>query len=219
MQTTFEVSGSQLGYPLTIQEVVPGLVYEDERISVSCLPLVHRITSFGYAVIEKDQPGHFDVEAARQLGVPVGPLYGRLKRGETITLPDGTIVNGEKLVGPPILGRKVVYCCDTVFCQNAIKLAQDADVLIHEATYAGEDLELAVRGGHSTATQAAEVAQQAGARALILTHFSPRYEGAGVEGPGMERLQTEAWQIFANSYIAHDFWTYDIQRRETESSP
>ena len=214
LQTTFEVSGGTVGYPLTIKEVVPGLVYKDERISVTCLPLVHRIASFGYAVVEKDQPGHFDVEAARALGVPAGPLYGRLKRGETITLPDGTVVEGEKLVGPPIQGRKVVYACDTVYCQNAIQLAQNADVLVHEATYAGEDLELAVRGGHSTATQAAQVALKAGAKNLIMTHFSPRYEGAGVEGPGMERLQNEARQIFANSYIAHDFWTFDVGREK-----
>ncbi len=218
LQTTFEVSGgSQMGYPLTIREVGPGRVYEDERMQVDCLPLVHRIASFGYAVSEKDQPGHFDAEAARNLGVPTGPLYGRLKRGETITLPDGTVINGEKLVGPPIAGRKVVYCCDTVYCQNAIQLAQAADALIHEATYAGEDLELAVRGGHSTATQAAQVARQAGAKTLLMTHFSPRYEGAGVEGPGMERLQTEARQTFANSYIAHDFWSYDIPRQGESS--
>lgn len=214
MQTTFEVSGGQVGYPLTIQEIKPGLIYEDERFSVTCLPLIHRIASFGFAVVEKDQPGHFDVEAARQLGIPAGPLYGRLKRGETITLPDGRTVNGAELVGPPIPGRKVVYCCDTIYCHNSIQLARQADVLVHEATYAGEDLELAVRGGHSTAPQAAHVAAQAGVKALIMTHFSPRYEGQGAEGPGIERLQTEARQTFANTYIAHDFWSYDIPRRE-----
>ncbi len=215
MQTTFEVSGSQLGYPLTIQEVKPGLVYEDERFVVTCLPLIHRIASFGYAVVEKDQPGHFDVETAQQMGIQAGPLYGRLKRGETITLPDGRTVNGAELVGPPVTGRKVVYCCDTIFCKNSIQLARQADVLVHEATYAGEDLELAVRGGHSTATQAAEVARQAGAKALVMTHFSSRYEAQGVDGPGMERLQNEARQTFANSYIAHDFRAFDIPRHES----
>ena len=214
MQTTFEVSGGQPGYPLTIQEVKPGLIYEDKRFVVTCLPLIHRITSFGYAVIEKDQPGHFDVEAALRLGIQAGPLYGRLKRGETITLPDGRMVNGAELVGPPVTGRKVVYCCDTIYCHNSIQLAQKADVLVHEATYAGEDLELAVRGSHSTATQAAEVARAAGAKALVMTHFSPRYEGQGIEGPGVEQLQTEARRTFANSYIAHDFWTYDIPRHD-----
>lgn len=214
MQTVYELSGGGMGYPLTIQEVKPGPIYEDERFVVTCLPLVHRIASFGYAVIEKDQPGHFDVEAAQRLGIPAGPLYGRLKRGETISLADGTTVNGAELVGPPVPGRKVVYCCDTIYCQNAITLAQNADVLVHEATYAAADLDLAVRGGHSTATQAAQVAQQAGAGALIMTHFSPRYEGQGVEGPGIERLQNEARETFANSYVAHDFWSYDIPRHQ-----
>jgi ribonuclease Z len=214
LQTTFEISGSQLGYPLTVREVAPGLVYQDSKINVHCLPLVHRIASFGYAVTEKDQPGHFDAAAAQALGIPAGPLYGRLKQGETITLPDGTFVRGSELVGPPIPGRKFVYCCDTVYCRNAVLLSEGADALVHEATYAAEDLDLAVRGGHSTATQAAQVAHQAGVKALLLTHFSPRYEGTGESGPGMERLQTEARQVFANSYIAHDFWTYDIARRE-----
>ncbi|MDB5081970.1 MAG: RNAse [Chloroflexi bacterium] len=214
LQTTFDVSGgSQMGYPLTIKEVKPGLVHEDERFTVTCLPLVHRIPSYGYAVTEKPQPGHFDVEAAQKLGVPAGPLYGRLKRGESITLPDGTLVDGATLVGPPIKGRKVVYCCDTVYCENSVQLARDADVLIHEATYAGDDLDLAVRGGHSTATQAALVARQAGVTALIMTHFSPRYEGGNVEGPGMARLEAEARNTFANSYIANDFWSFDIPRK------
>ena len=208
---TLELSSSHLGYEVTFVAVQPGCIYEDETLTVVCTPLEHRVPAFGYAVIEKPQPGHFEVSKAIELGIPAGPLYGRLKNGETVTLPDGRQIDGKTLVGPEQVGRKIVYCSDTVLCKAAIELAQQATVLIHEATYSHEDLELAVRGGHSTATQAAEVAIQAEVGTLILTHFSGRYEAK--EGLTVEDLEREAQALFPNTYAASDFWSYDIPRK------
>ncbi|HEY9653564.1 MAG TPA: ribonuclease Z [Coleofasciculaceae cyanobacterium] len=204
-------SQTQFAYPVQVHAVQPGVVYEDEEYIVSCQSLKHRVPAFGYRVEEKDRPGRFNVEKAMELGIPSGPIYGKLKRGETVTLPDGRQINGLELCSAPEVGRKVVYCTDTVFCDNAVELARDADVLIHEATFAHQDAQMAFDRLHSTSTMAAQVALLAGVKQLIMTHFSPRY------APGnsivLDDLLQEARAIFPNTILAHDFLTYDVPRR------
>ncbi len=205
-------SQTHFSYPIKVHTVRPGVVFEDEQFTVRCDLLKHRVPAFGYRVMEKDRPGHFDAEAAAALGIPFGPLYGRLKRGEVIALPDGRRVNGAELCGPTQLGRSMVYCTDTVFCESAIALSQDADVLIHEATFAHQEAEMAYQRLHSTSTMAAQVALAAQVRCLIMTHFSPRYAvGNDVD---VKDLLAEARSIFPNTEIASDFWTYEIPRRQ-----
>lgn len=207
-------SQTHFSYPVKVHTVQPGVVFEDEEFQVSCAPLTHRVPAFGYRVAEKDRPGRFNAERATALGIPAGPLYGKLKRGEAITLPDGRIINGADFCGETQIGRKFVYCTDTVYCENAVKLAQGADVLVHESTFAHQDAELAYQRLHSTSTMAAQVALGAQARQLILTHFSPRY------APGnaivLNDLLSEARAIFPNTLMAHDFYTYEIPRRQAE---
>lgn len=195
---------------IRIHAVEAGKIFEDAEFVVACEPLRHRIPAFGYRVSEKERPGHFDVEKAAALGVPAGPLYGRLKRGETITLADGRSIDGAELCGSAIKGRTVVYCTDTTYCTNSIALARDADVLIHEATFADEDAHLARQSTHSTATDAARVATEADVRQLILTHVSPRYApGNPVELP---RLLAQARAVFPQTLIAEDFMTVEVPR-------
>lgn len=207
-------SQTHFSYPVKVQPVHPGILYEDDEYIVHCGLLKHRIPAFGYRVTEKDRPGHFKVEQAQALGIPFGPLYGKLKRGETITLPDGTVVNGADLCGPPQIGRKLVYCTDTIFCDGAVALAQSADVLIHEATFAHQDADLAFQSLHSTSTMAAQVALAAQVRQLVLTHFSPRYTpGNDIE---LKDLLAEARAIFPTTDMASDLWTLEIPRRTAE---
>ena len=203
-------SKTQSSYPIEVHVTEPGKVYEDDDYIVSCQRLKHRIPAHGYRVTEKDRTGHFDVKRAAALGVPPGPLYGNLKRGEVITLAGGRKINGSDLCGPTIVGRKFVYCTDTVFCENAIELAQGADVLIHEATFAHQDAGLAYQRMHSTSTMAAQVALSAQVKQLIMTHFSPRYAPGNAIGLG--DLLSEAQSIFPNTIMAKDFLTYDITR-------
>ncbi|NWJ95866.1 MAG: ribonuclease Z [Chloroflexi bacterium] len=207
---TLETSSTGLAYPLHVQPIADSLVYEDDNLQVECRLLKHRINSWGYAVIEKDQPGHFEVEKAMALGIPAGPLYGKLKNGESIILPDGRTIHGADLVGPTRPGRKIVYCSDTIYTPNAVELAANADVLIHEATYLHQDESLAIRGKHSTAAMAARVAQEAKVKTLILTHFSPRYEADARTSMG--EMLAEAQTIFPNTFLARDFWSYEVQR-------
>nr|MBA2647105.1 ribonuclease Z [Pyrinomonadaceae bacterium] len=162
-------------------------------------------------VSEHDRPGRFRAEEAARLGVPFGPLYGRLKRGETITLPDGQSINGSTLCDPTEPGRAVAYSGDTIYCEAMIELARGVDVLIHEATFSERDEDLARRSRHSTATMAARVAAEAGAQTLMLTHISPRYAPGTATTP--DDLLSEAQAIFPQSEIAHDFLSFEVPRR------
>ena len=154
--------------------------------------------------------GGFDVDAARARGIPSGPLFGRLKAGETVTLPDGRIFTPEGLIGEPRPGRKVVFSGDTMYCPDLVSLAQEADVLVHEATYAEADRALADRAAHATATIAASVALEADVKSLYLTHFSPRYES--VEGLRLDDLLHEARDTFPPTHLAYDFLRVPIAR-------
>ena len=205
-------SKTQSSYPIKVHITEPGKVYEDDDYIVTCQRLKHRVPAHGYRVTEKDRTGHFDVKRAAALGIPPGPLYGNLKRGEVVTLEDGRKINGSDLCGPTIIGRKFVYCTDTVFCESAIELAEQADVLIHEATFAHQDADLAYQRMHSTSTMAAQVALSAQVKQLIMTHFSPRYAPGNVLQ--LSDLLSEAKAIFPNTMMAKDFLTVDITRTD-----
>jgi ribonuclease Z len=206
-------SHTHFAYPLTVHAVQPGIVWEDDEFTVSCELLKHRIPAYGYRITEKDRSGQFDVEKAKALGIPFGPLYGKLKQGGSVTLEDGQVIHGADLCGPTEIGRKVIYCTDTVFCDSAIALAQDADVLIHEATFSHQDEEMAILKMHSTTSMAAHVALAAQAKNLIMTHFSPRYAPGNAIQLG--DLLTEARAIFPNTTMAKDFMTYEVPRRRS----
>ncbi|NEP15605.1 MAG: ribonuclease Z [Leptolyngbya sp. SIO4C1] len=210
LQACRKYSQTHFSYPLKVHTVEPGKVFEDEEFVVRCDRLEHRVPAFGYRICEKDRVGHFDAKRAAALGVPPGPVYGRLKRGEAVTLPDGRTINGRDLCGPPLVGRKLAYCTDTIFCDSAIELAAQADVLIHEATFAHQDAELAYQRLHSTSTMAAQVALAARVKQLIMTHFSPRYApGNAIQ---LKDLLNEAKAIFPNTVMASDFFTYELTR-------
>ncbi|MEM1310485.1 MAG: ribonuclease Z [Cyanobacteria bacterium P01_D01_bin.71] len=212
LQACRRYSQTRFSFPLKVHTVNPGLVYEDAEFEVSCDLLEHRVTAYGYRIDEKERPGRFDVKRAQALGIPPGPIYGRLKNGEVVTLPDGRRINGKDLCGPTLPGRSLAYCTDTVFCDRAVELAQGVDVLIHEATFAHQDADMAYQRFHSTSTMAAQTALLAQAKQLIMTHFSPRY------APGnpiqLTDLLAEARAIFPNTVMAKDFDTYAINRHQ-----
>jgi ribonuclease Z len=213
LQACSRYSQTHFSYPIKVHQTRPGVVYEDDEFIVKCGRLEHRVTAYGYRVEEKDRAGRFNVEKAAALGIPSGPLYGQLKRGETVTLSDGRQISGQELCGPTEPGRKMAYCTDTIFCEGAVQLAQDVDVLIHEATFSHQDAQLAIDRLHSTSTMAAQVALAARVKTLIMTHFSPRYApGNDIQ---LEDLRQEAQAIFPNTEMAYDFWTYEVERHRS----
>jgi ribonuclease Z len=179
------------------------LLYESARYTVISRPLDHRIFSLGYRVEEKIKPGRFNLERAKELGIPEGPLYGRLQSGQEVTLGDGRIVHPSQVLGPPRPGRSVAYCLDTRPCENVIMLARDVDWLIYEATFTNEFIEEARSYGHSTASQAAMMAREAKARHLLITHFSTRY-------PDPRPLLAEARAIFPETTMAEELVEIEI---------
>jgi ribonuclease Z len=166
------------------------------------------VPAYAYRVDQKPRAGRFDVDKARDLGIPPGPIYAELKAGRTVTLEDGRIINGASLCGPERPGCSVVYCTDTVFCEAAVELAAGADLLIHESTFAHAEAEMAFQRQHSTSTMAAQTALAAGAKQLVLTHLSPRYMPGNPVTP--DDLLEEARAIFPNTLIAKDFLTLEV---------
>ena len=191
-------------FPIEIREVRAGDRLARADYDIVVFETEHRADTVGYALAEHTRLGRFHPERARELGIPEGPLWGRLHRGETITLEDGRVVRPEDLVGAPRNGRTVVYSGDTRPHLPLIEAARGADLLVHEATFGGEELERAKETGHSTAAEAARVAAEAGVRRLVLTHISPRY------GRDAAELLAEARAIFPETIIARDGLTVDV---------
>lgn len=211
IQACQKYSYTHFKYPITIHRIEPGVVHQENGFTVSCLPLKHKVPAFGYRIAEADRSGRFDLAQAQALGIPPGPLYGQLKAGKTVTLADGRVIAGADLCGPVERGRVVTYCTDTVLCDQAIALAEGADVLIHESTFAHEDAGMAFDRLHSTSTMAAQVALAAQVRKLLLTHFSPRYApGNPIE---LSHLLEAARAIFPQTEMAQDFLTVAVERR------
>jgi ribonuclease Z len=184
-------------YPLDLVELEPGQELRRDGYLIAPFAVEHRVTAYGYALVEDERPGRFDEARARELGITPGPDFGRLQRGES--------VNGvapEQVLGPARRGRKVVLTGDTAPCEMTRVVAHRADLLVHEATFIDADSERAVETSHSTALGAAQLAAAAEAEMLALTHVSPRYSGG--------ELRDEARTVFANTIVPRDFDSVEI---------
>ena len=183
-----------LGAPYDIRLYEPPAAFDG--FEVIATEVDHSVDCYAYCLVEHDRRGTFDVARAKALGIPAGPLYGRLQRGEDIEI-DGRTIRSAEVLGPPRRGRRIAFVTDTRPCDAAIELARDADLLIHEATYANDHAGDARERYHSTAEEAARVAKAANVKRLILTHISARY---GDTSP----LLNEARAIFPNTDVAED---------------
>jgi ribonuclease Z len=184
-------------YPLAVHELEPHAEVRFGGYLIASFPVKHRVEAYGYAFVEDDRPGRFDVETARSLGITEGPDFGRLQRGETV---DG--VAHEQVVGPTRHGRRIVYSGDTAPVQTTEIYAHRADVLVHEATFCEDDRARARETGHSTAQQAARIALDADVKLLALMHLSTRYFARDV--------RDEARAVFANTYVPRDFDAIEV---------
>jgi len=198
-------------YPLKLREFdarsfagkEQALVYESSKFTVTTRPLDHRIFALGFRLEEKMKPGRFNLERAKELNIPAGPMYSQLQAGQSVTLTDGRTIHPSEVLGRPRPGKVVSYCLDTRPCASAVKLAESADWLIHEATFTEDHLEESHHFGHSTAIQAAEIAREANARRLLITHFSSRF-------PDVRPLLEEARSIFPETYAAEDLVELEV---------
>ncbi len=192
----------KLTYPYELVELQAGETLDRDGYRLTTVPVDHETAAIGYALVELPRPGRFDVEGATALGVPSGPLFGALQAGETVTLPDGTTVGPDQVLGPPRGGRRIVITGDTRPARSVLEAALEADLLVHEASFAHEERERADETGHATARGAAELALAAGVKLLALTHLSNRYFGP--------ELVREARDVFPDTVVPRDFDTIEI---------
>jgi ribonuclease Z len=191
-------------FPVEILEIKPGDRLGRDDYDVVVFETDHRADTVGFALVEHARLGRFNPARALELGIPEGPLWGALHRGKAITLPDGRTIAPSDLVGAPRRGRSLVYTGDTRPHLAVVEAARGADLLVHEATFGGDEQERAKETGHSTAAEAARIAAEAGVRRLVLTHISSRYNRDTAE------LLAEAKAVFPETIIARDGMTLDV---------
>ena len=193
------------------EETRHALVFETPDFTVEARRVDHRVHTVGYRVQEKARPGNLDVRRARALGARDPAQYRALKRGESITLDAARVLRPECVVSDPPPPRSFAYIADTRPCEASVLLARGATLLLHESTFGQELAERAHETGHSTAGQAAEVARRAGARKLLLSHFSSRYTDVSV-------LVEEARQVFPSTDAAVELERYHLRQEPVGAS-
>ncbi len=208
-----ELGGDRVLFDVEVRELKPGEAMRRESYRIEAYATRHTGGSIGLILAEDDRLGRFDPARARELGVPEGPLFGRLHRGEPVELEDGTVVRPDDVVGEARPGRRLVYTGDTRPCPETVEAADGADLLIHEATFGEPESPRAADTGHSTARDAARVAEEAGVRKLALTHFSARYSEQA------HRLGREAAKVFPDPVVAEDGMTVEVPFREQDREP
>jgi ribonuclease Z len=191
----------RISYPLTLVELEPGETVERGDYAIECFAVEHGRAAYGYALVEPERPGRFDVSAADALGVPSGPARGQLQAGRSIEV-DGRTIEPDAVLGEARPGRKIVISGDTSPCAGVVQAAHGADLLVHEASFLADEADRARETNHSTAADAAEVAKLAQVRLLALTHVSPRYFGP--------ELADEARATFADTVVPRDFDVIEV---------
>lgn len=211
VEQSLRLTQTYIPYPLNFYDVSEDFLWEDDRVTITAARLKHRIPAYGYRVEEKHSDGRFLVERAKALGIPAGPIYSQLKRGETVTLEDGRTFDGRDLCESMRPGRCFVYCTDTTYCDAAVRLARHADVLVHECTFLNADEARAIESTHSTAGMAGRVAREAEVAKLIVTHFSARYSEES--DPGFQMLLDQVRAEFPGTEAARELTPYAVTGR------
>lgn len=197
-----------INYPVRFiqwTEDAPEIAYEDENVRILWHPLKHTRFCLGYRMEEWDRPGKFNARRAEALGIPQGPLWGKLQKGESVHTAAGKIVTPEQVLGPARPGRRLAYVVDTLPTRGIYRLCQDADIAFMEGMFLPEDALHAEAKGHMTVTDAARIASRAGVRRTVLTHISPRYRDED-----LPRLEAAAWERFAEVTVGRDQEVYSV---------
>ena len=198
-----------LGYFKPNYEIISHEIDEETTLDfneyfIKIIRVNHGVPTLGYCLEEKMRPGKFNKSKALKLGIPEGPLFSKIQKGQTIILKDGKKIIPEMILGPPRKGRKIVISGDTRPIDKMVAFANHADVLIHEATFDSSLEEISMEYGHTTASQAAEIAKKANVERLFLNHISPRYLDNKV-------LEEEAKKVFKKSIVPKDFQHFEIK--------
>lgn len=198
-----------INYEIIVRVAEPGVLVETDEYTVSAFPLLHTKPCMGYVMEEKERPGVFSVEQAQALKIPMGPLWGKLQRGETVTLADGRIIESEQVMGSKRGGRKFSYVTDTAYLPSIAKAVRGSDLLLCEGMFTSDLEETAYEKRHMTAGQAAQVARDGEVERLALIHYSPRYSDWE-----LKYLLRDAQNVFGPTVLGRDRMSFDLPLKD-----
>ncbi len=206
IESSRKVLDMYINYPIIVKEITePGVCYEGEDFYVRAFPLNHTKPCVGYTLEELDRPGEFDPEKAKELGVPMGPLWSKLQKGEDVESLDGTIVHSSQVVGKPRSGRKFSYVTDTMYLPSIAKEVQGSDLFICEGMFSHDNLDQAKEKKHMTTVQSATIAKDANVKKMGLIHYSPRYTDKE-----LKPLLDDAQALFPETFLTKDRMQIEI---------
>lgn len=200
LTTTLRITNTHLNYELVIHEIDDEIIFDNDAFRVTAKELQHVIPCFGFRIEQKPLRGKLLMDKVNEFGVPKGPLLKQLKDGEDVELQDGRIILSKDVTGDAQKGFTVAILGDTSYCAAAVELAENVDIVVHEATFDSATEELAKEYGHSTIAGAARTAKEACAKVLIANHISARFLPSDIA-----ELKAQGELIFPNLYIAEDF--------------
>mgnify|MGYP003412817555 FL=1 len=206
IETSRQVLDMYINYPVIVKEITePGIVHEENDFVIRAFPLKHTKTCVGYTLEEKPRPGEFNPEKAKELNVPVGPLWSKLQNGESVKALDGKIINPEDVLGKPRKGRKFSYVTDTLYLDSIAQEVRDSDLLICESMFEHSLLDQAKEKKHMTAIQAATIAKDSNSKKMAMIHYSPRYTDKE-----LAILEEEAKSIYPGAILSKDRMCFEI---------
>ena len=206
VETSRRVLDMYINYPIIIKEITaPCIVHEGKDFKIRAFPLLHTKTCVGYTLEESERPGEFNPEKAESLGIARGPLWGKLQKGENVTLASGKIVYPEEVMGQKRSGRKFSFVTDTQYLTSIAKEVENSDLLICEGMFADDCEDQAKEKKHMTSRQAAIIARDAKAKRMAMIHYSPRYTDRD-----LELLLTQAREVYPNAELTKDRMIFDI---------
>ncbi|WP_318663527.1 ribonuclease Z [Treponema sp.] len=206
IETSRKVLDMYINYPVIVKEITaPCIVHEEKDFIVRAFPLKHTKVCVGYALEEKDRPGEFNPERAKELNVPCGPLWSKLQNGIEVEATDGTIVKPSDVLGKPRKGRKFSYVTDTLYIDSIAEEVKNSDLLICEGMFENALLDQAKEKKHMTAVQAATIARDSNSKKMALIHYSPRYTDKE-----LTVLEEEAKEIYPGTILSKDRMSFEI---------
>lgn len=206
IETSRKVLDMYINYPVVVKEITaPCVVHEEKDFIIRAFPLNHTKVCVGYALEEKDRPGEFNPEKAKELNVPCGPLWSKLQNGETVQSLDGKDVKPEEVLGKPRKGRKFSYVTDTLYLDSIAEEVKNSDLLVCEAMFENALLDQAKEKKHMTATQAATIARDSNSKKMAMIHYSPRYTDRE-----LVVLEKEAQEIYPGAILSKDRMHFEI---------
>ena len=206
VETSRKVLDMYINYPIVVKEIeAPCVVHSGKDFYIRAFPLDHTKVCVGYTLEELDRPGEFNPDKARELGVPVGPLWSQLQNGFEVQSADGTTVKPEQVLGEKRSGRKFSFVTDTLYKNTIAEEVRGSDLLVCEGMFEEELIDQAKEKKHMTAKQAATIARDAAVRRMCLIHYSPRYTDRD-----LEKLLNEAQEVWPQAELSRDRMNIEI---------